>query len=130
MNSYRLPEPERWDRRGRPGLFVVVIVTVLILIGAPIIASYVIEYQWWKEMHQVPTWIDVMLYTLSPVAAATLLTFVVLLIAHVRGMKFAGMRLGDHSRYAKLSAAVMLFISLVLASGAVDTWTVVRYFGG
>jgi uncharacterized membrane protein (UPF0182 family) len=130
MNNFRVIEPERWDRRGRPGFLGLVIVAALILIGAPILASYVIEYQWWGEMHQVPTWLDVMLYTLSPVAAGTLLTFVVLLIAHWRGMTFAGMKLGDHSRYAKLSAAVLFFISLILASGAIDTWTVVRYVGG
>src|ERR1035438_8198195 len=113
MNNFRVIEPGGWTgRHGRPGFLGVVIVVALILIGAPIIASYVIEYQWWSEMHQVPTWLDVMLYTLSPVAAATLLTFVVLLIAHARGMKFAGMKLADHSRYSKLAAAVLLFISL------------------
>ncbi len=130
MNRDRMIESGRWDRGRRPGLLGVVIVTVLVLIGAPIIASYVIEYQWWREMNQVPTWLDIMLYTLSPVAVATLLTFIVLFTAHGRGMKFAGMRLLDHSRYAKLAAAVLLFISLVLAAGAIDTWTVVRYFGG
>ena len=81
-------------------------------------------------MKQVPTWIDIMAYTLSPVAVATLLTFGILFAAHARGMKFAGMRLREHSRYAKLSAAALLLIALVLAAGAIDTWTVVRYFGG
>jgi hypothetical protein len=65
----------------------------LILLGAPILASFVIEYQWWREMKQIPTWIDIMLYTVSPVAVATLLSFGVLFVAHGRGMKFAGMRL-------------------------------------
>ena len=81
-------------------------------------------------MNQVPTWIDMMVYTLLPVAVATLLTFGVLFAAHERGMKFAGMRLREHSRYAKFSAAVLLLIAIVLAVGAIDTWTVVRYFGG
>ena len=114
-------------RRSLLGLAVAV---VLILFCAPIVASYVIEFQWWREMKQVPTWIDIMVYTLSPVAVATMLTFGILFAAHARGMKFAGIRLKDHSRYAKLSAAALLLIAVVLAVGAIDTWTVVRYFGG
>ena len=130
MSSYQLTGPRTRGPRLRRSLFGFAIVVGLILLGAPIVASYVIEYQWWREMKQVPTWIDMMLYTLSPVAVATLLTFGVLFAAHARGMKFAGIRLREHSRYAKLSAAVLLLIAIVLAAGAIDTWTVVRYFGG
>ena len=130
MSSYHLPAPQMRNRRLRRSLLVLAIVVVVILLGAPIIASYVIEYKWWQEMDQVRTWIDMMLYTLSPLAVATLLTFGVLFAAHGRGMKFAGMRLTEHARYAKLSAAVLLLIAIVLAAGAIDTWTVVRYFGG
>jgi uncharacterized membrane protein (UPF0182 family) len=114
--------------RVRRRLLVLSIVMVLILVGAPIVASYVVEYRWWREMNQVATWIDIMAYTLLPVAMATLLTFGVLFVAQGRGMKFAGTSLREHSRYAKLSA-VLLFIAIVLAVGAIDTWTVVRYFG-
>jgi uncharacterized membrane protein (UPF0182 family) len=117
-------------RRVRRSLLGLAVVTVLILLGAPLVASYVVEYQWWREMNQVATWIDIMVYTLLPVAVATLLTFGVLFAAHVGGMKFAGMRVREYSRYAKLSAAVLLLIAIVLAVGMIDTWTVVRYFGG
>lgn len=127
VTGYELPGP---PMRGRRGLLVLAIVIVLILLGARTIASYVVEYQWWREMNQVRTWIDIMLYTLSPVAVATLLAFVVLFAAHARGMRFAGMRLGEHSRYAKLSAAILLLIAILLAADGIDTWTVVRYFGG
>ena len=130
MSSSHLTLPPMRGRRVQRRLIGLAIVMVLILLGAPIFASYVIEYQWWREMKQVPTWIDIMLYTLSPVAVATLLTFGVLFAAHGRGVKFAGVRLKEHSRYAKLSAAVLLLIAIGLAAGAIDTWTVVRYFGG
>jgi uncharacterized membrane protein (UPF0182 family) len=116
--------------RGRRGLLVLAGVIVLILLGAGTIASYVVEYQWWREMNQVPTWINMIFYALSPATVATLLTFVVLLAAHARGMKFAGMRLGEHRRHAMIAAAVLLVIAIMLARAAVDTWTVVRYFGG
>ncbi len=54
----------------------------------------------------------------------------VLFIAHARGMKFAGIRLGQHPLYAKITAVVLLLIAILVASGTIDTWTVVRYFGG
>jgi hypothetical protein len=129
MSRFQLRAPRMRRLRLRRILFVFAIGMAVMLLGAPVIASYVIEYQWWREMKQVPTWIGMMVYTLSPVTVATLLTFGVLFVAHARGMKFAGMRLGEHSRYVKLSAAVMLLIATFLAAAAIDTWTVVRYFG-
>ena len=134
MGSDQLTEP-RLTAPPKPApprrmLFTVVTAVLLILLGAPIVASYAIEFQWWREMKQVPTWIDIMMYTLSPVAAATLLTFGILFAAHYRGMKFAGMKLRDHAGYGKLSAAALLLISIVIAAGTIDTWTVVRFFGG
>jgi uncharacterized protein len=130
MSAYHLTAPPTPDRRIRHRLFGLAVLVALILLGAPMVASYVLEYQWWREMHQVPTWIDIISYTLSPVAVVALLTFGVLFAAHARGMKFAGMRLREHPLYAKLSAAVLLLIAIMLAAGAIDTWTVVRYFGG
>jgi len=115
--------------RGRRNLIVLAVVIVPILLAATIVASYVVEYQWWREMNQVSTWIDMMAYTLWPVIAATLLAFLVLLVAHSRGMKFARMRLSDHPTYSKLSKAVLLLVAFVLAKSSIDTWTVVRYFG-
>ena len=125
--DHELPAPPRAARRG---LIALLILIVLVLLGARTIASYVIEYQWWKEMNQVPTWLELLLYSLTPVAAATLLAFVVLFLAHARGMKFAGARLGQHSLYAKISTVVLLVLAILLAASAIDTWTVVRYFGG
>ena len=90
MPSYQLTAPPARRRRGLRALAVLPVVLVLILLAARTIASYVIEYQWWREMNQVPTWIDLMLYGFAPLAAATLLTFAVLFAAHARGMKFAG----------------------------------------
>jgi hypothetical protein len=78
VTGYQLTLP---PKRGRGGLLVLAIIIVLILLGAETIASYVVKYQWWREMNQVPTWIALMLYELSPAAVATLLTFMVLFAA-------------------------------------------------
>jgi uncharacterized protein len=125
VRGYQFPVP---PKRGRTGLWLLAI--VIALLGAETVASYVVEYEWWREMDQVPTWIDMMLYGLSPITVAALLAFTVLFAAHVRGMRFAGMRLSEHSTYAKLSTGVLLLIAVLLAAVAIDTWTVVRYFGG
>ncbi|RPI14749.1 MAG: hypothetical protein EHM65_04445, partial [Acidobacteriales bacterium] len=50
----------------------------LVLSGARLAANFVIEYQWWKEMEQVPTWVEMLIYGIAPVAAATLIAFIVL----------------------------------------------------
>ena len=53
------------------GKITLLIVLVALLFGAGSIAGYVIEFQWWKEMGQIETWLTMLWYSLAPVAAAT-----------------------------------------------------------
>ena len=78
MPSYQLTAPPARSRRSLRPLVVLPVVLGLVLLAARTIASYVIEYRWWQEMNQVPTWLDLMLYGFAPLAAATLLAFGVL----------------------------------------------------
>src|SRR2546426_10015007 len=104
MPQYQFPRSRPRHRRG--ARIVLLVVLVLILIGARTIAGTVIDYQWWKEIGQVDTWLAMYLYGVGPLTVATLLAFVVLWIAHARGMKFAGTGLHEHPFYArKLHAA-------------------------
>jgi len=121
-----LPSPPK--NAGRTIL--VIVVLFLLFAGARVAARYLIEYQWWKEMNQVPTWIDILIYSITPVAAGVLIAFAVLWLAHSRALAFAGTRLGAHRRYALLSSVALLLAAWVLSSATLDTWTVVRYFGG
>ena len=119
------------SQRPRPQRkFFFVAILFVLLIGSRNIASYTIEYEWWKELDQVSTWTSMLLYGIGPLVAATLLVFVVLLIGHARGMKFAGVRLGDFPLYAKLATLGLFILSLFIALGSIDSWTVVRYVGG
>ena len=52
------------------GMITLVILLLLVLLGARSIATYVIEYNWWREMDQVQTWIALLMYSLAPVAPA------------------------------------------------------------
>ena len=130
MTGIPLTAPTGQDLKTRHWLMGLGLGLLLVLLAAPPIASWVIEYQWWREMKQVPTWIDMLIYSLLPGVAATLLAFVLLFTAHARGLRFCGTGLRDHPRYARWSAVVLLFVSAVLAAGAIDSWMVVRYVGG
>jgi uncharacterized protein len=130
MTTYQLKAPPARSRRGLQALVVLPVVLLLILLAARTIASFVVEYQWWQEMHQVPTWLNIMLYQFSPLAVATLLAFAVLFAAHARGRKFDSIKPRDNWRYATISTAVLALMAFILSAGAIDTWTVVRFFGG
>lgn len=110
-------------------LGLVFFVLIALLIAARAGASYLIEYQWWKEMDQVETWVSQLLYAVLPTVAVGLLAFVVFWIAHARGLKSGGTGLGQYPTYAKLSTAGLLLLGFLVALMTVDTWGVVRYFG-
>ncbi len=126
MARYELPRPPSRKRALRITLVVVIL---LVLAGARTIASTVIDYQWWKELGQVDTWLSLCLYGFGPLAAATLLAFAALWIAHARALKFAGTSLGEHPAYAKLSSLALLVVAFIVSSASLDTWVVVRYAG-
>ncbi len=102
---------------------------VLLLLGSRFIASYVIEIAWWKEMGQFQTWLDMLAYSVAPVALATLIAFAALWIAHARALKFAGTSLGAHSLYARVSSLALLVLAYMVSAASIDTWTVVRFAG-
>src|SRR5437879_11503187 len=111
MARLELPRPRARKRALRITLFVVIL---LALLGARTIASTVIDYQWWKELGQVDTWLSLYLYGFGPLAAATVLAFAALWIAHARALKFAGTGLSEHSAYSQLSALAVLGVPLTL----------------
>lgn len=123
-------EHSRMDAgQGRPRLLLVLAALAALLVSARWVASVVIEYQWWKEMHQVPTWISMLLYGVAPVAACALVAFAVLWTAHARGLKYAGTGLRQHRGYARLATLAALALGIVLAMAFIDNWTAVRFFG-
>jgi uncharacterized protein len=126
--SSHQPRLEGPARRG--GCISLVIVVVVLFIAARLFSSWAIDYQWWREMGQLHTWFSMLGYSIVPTAAATLVAFVVFWIAHARALKHAGTGMGEHPLYAKLSTLVIFLIALLVATSTLDTWTVVRYFGG
>ena len=128
--SYRDRDRQIEGAQSRSGCIFYLIGAVLLFLGARWFCSYVIDYQWWKEMGQLRTWFSILAYSLVPIAAATLLGFIVFWIAHAGALKHAGTSLRYHPLYAKLSLLAVFLIALALSTATLDTWTVVRYFGG
>ncbi len=115
--------------RSRRGRITLLIAGVAVIIGARTAASTVIDYQWWKELGQVSTWLNLYLYGVGPLAAATVAAFICLWTAHALGLKFGGTHLREHPMYARLSALALLLIGFVVSSASLDSWTVVRFIG-
>jgi uncharacterized membrane protein (UPF0182 family) len=127
--SFRHRQIEPRDQ-GRGGCISVLIAAAVLLIAARLVSSYAIDYQWWKEMGQVHTWLSMLAYSVIPAGAATILGFIVFWIAHARGLRYAGTGLRLHPMYAKLATLGVFLVALLVALSTLDTWTVVRYFGG
>jgi uncharacterized membrane protein (UPF0182 family) len=105
------------------------VVLVALLLGARTVASYALDIAWWKELGQFRTWLSMLTYSVAPVAAATLVAFFTLWIAHARALRFAGTRLSDHPIYARLSTLAALVLGYMIAASSIDTWTVIRFAG-
>jgi uncharacterized membrane protein (UPF0182 family) len=111
-----------------------ILITLLLLFvfvgwAIPTVATFAIEYNWWKEIGQIPTWFSILWYRTTPVALGTLVAFLSLYVAHARGLHFAGVRSRDVSLYSRLIAVGLALVALIFASASIDYWTVMRFFG-
>ncbi len=103
---------------------------VLALFFTRAIASTIIEFEWWREMNQLATWINMLIYGVAPLTIATVVAFAAFWIAHARGVRAAGTRLRRYPLYAKISTVALLALAVFVALATMDTWVAVRYFGG
>ena len=117
----------------RPSHIRIVVALVLLLVFAgwaiPTAANFVIEYNWWKEVGQIPTWFGMLWYRTAPAALGTLVAFVALYVAHARGLHFAGIRPRDVRLYSRLVPIGLALLALLSATASIDYWTVMRFFG-
>lgn len=113
-----------------PRIFLLIGLFVVLLLFSRTICSLILDYAWWGELHQVPTWLRMSAYQYGPGLVAWLILFLVLFLAHLRGMKNGGTRIGDHPLYARLATLGLALLSLIVAISVIDGWTVARFFGG
>ena len=94
-----------------------------------ITANFIIEYNWWKEVGQVRTWISMLWYSIAPLTAGALVTFIALWMAHARGLRFAGIHRGEFLLYSWLITVGLAIVAILFALASIDYWTVMRFFG-
>ena len=105
------------------------VLLTLSLWAITVAANFTFEYNWWKEVGQVGTWISMLWYTIAPFAAGTLLAFMALWSAHVQGLRFAGIRQRDFPLYSLLVTVGLAIAAIFFALASIDYWTVMRFFG-
>ena len=128
MSYAEIPTPVRRDVP--PSRIVWLIAAVIIILGfGRSICSWILNYYWWQEMDQVGTWLRILAYRYLPALVAWLISFLVIWIAHARGVKYAGARLRGYPLYLRVSLLLIGALSLVIALSTVDGWTVARYAG-
>ncbi len=114
--------------RLRPRVLVAAAIALLLLSGR--IAGFIVDYQWWREVGQVETWISMLLYQIAPSLAGAALAFIALWLAHARGLRFSGVPAARSSRlYRRLVAAGLALLALIFGSSILDFWVVMTYAG-
>ncbi len=124
---------ERQPQR-RGAIIFIVILLAAILLCSRYIASTLIDYSWWSEVHQVDTWVSLLIYGTGPILLAIVVFFLAFWIAFKLGTRreaetplFGFLKRSFVSRIALVVFAVF---AIGVANATVDSWTVVRYFGG
>src|ERR1700679_492336 len=102
--------PRRRSRPQQRVAFLIGLVVVLLFFSRSICAL-ILDYAWWGELGQVPTWIRMSAYEYGPALAAWLILFIVLWISHARGLKHGGTRLGEHRLNARLATLGLALVS-------------------
>jgi len=110
-------------------LILLAVLLALILGSTSTIANFIIEYNWWREVGQVETWISMLWYSIAPAAAGALAAFIALWVAHARGLHFAGVRRQDFRLYSRLVPVGLAIVAILFASASLDYWTIMRFFG-
>src|ERR1700722_12682846 len=110
-------------------LIILGVLAVLALWASSTAADFVIEYNWWKEIGQVNTWVGMLWYSIAPAAAGSVLAFIALWVAHSRGLHFAGILSRDHRIYSRLIPVGLAAVAILFAPSTIDYWTVMRYSG-
>ncbi|PYU31106.1 MAG: UPF0182 family protein [Acidobacteria bacterium] len=101
----------------------------LFLWAITIASNLIIEYNWWQELGQASTWINMLWYSIAPGAIGAMVAFIALWLAHSRGAHFAGVRSRDFRLYSWLVPAGLGVVAILFASASIDYWAVMRFWG-
>jgi uncharacterized membrane protein (UPF0182 family) len=119
------------ERRRAPGPLIIVITLMVLLFLGRYAAEALLDYEWWKEIHQLDTWISQLLYGTLPIVIAAVFFFVCFAGAWRLGSRHGSARgVSAPGPVARLILIGVALLSLLLASIIIDPWNIVRFFGG
>ena len=122
------------ERRRLGGPIIVVVVLILLLFGSHYIASTFVDYGWWSEMHQLDTWLNLLLYGTAPFVIVAILLFAAFWTAFKLGIRHDGsgpiLSYSTNRLISRIALLVLALSAIIVANMTVDSWTVVRFFGG
>ena len=131
-----MPELYLGQRQRRGNLLLWILLLLGLLLCSRYIAETFISYAWWSELHQLDTWVNQLIYGTGPFVLAALLLFVAFHLGFpgriAPPVRFeTALRLPE-SKACRTASALLVFalLALLVANATVDSWTVVRYFGG
>jgi uncharacterized protein len=115
-------------------LISIAVVLLLLLLCSRFLASTLLDYAWWSEVGQLDTWLSLWLYGTGPMVLVIVIFFLAFWIAFRLGFRrdtdapvFGFLKRSGVSRIALI---VFALFAIGVANATVDSWTVVRYFGG
>ncbi|MBI2816174.1 MAG: UPF0182 family protein [Acidobacteria bacterium] len=120
---------ESTARSRRITKLIVVFVLLALLVSSAKIAGFLIEYNWWKEVGQVGTWLTLLAYRFVPGAIGAALAVVALWTAHHHGLQFAGIRLREVRLYGLIVTIALALLAVLFAYAKIDYWATMRYIG-
>ncbi|MBI1353186.1 MAG: UPF0182 family protein [Acidobacteria bacterium] len=108
---------------------VLIALAVILVAGSRTIADFIIEYSWWREVGQVSTWVNMLLYQIAPAVMAALIGWTAALWAHARGMYFSGVSRRAYPLYTRIVSAGLLLVSVIFVGTSINSWKVMAYVG-
>jgi uncharacterized membrane protein (UPF0182 family) len=117
-------------RKSFPGPLVIAIALLVLLLSARFLASTLLDYEWWKELHQLETWVNLLLYGTLPIAGGVLFLFLCFVAAWVKGTHRGSGRISDSRLGSRWGIVILFVVAGILANAVMDSWTVVRFAGG
>src|SRR5258706_2943053 len=97
-------------------LIVIMFLFGIVAWAASTAANFIIEYNWWKEVGQVDTWVGMLWYSIAPAAAGAVVAFFALLVAHASGLLFAGILGKDFCLYFPLIPLSVVVLAILIST--------------
>ena len=110
-------------------IIIIAAAALVILASSRTISELVIQYQWWQEMGQLPTWYSMLMYQVLPASLASIVAWLALLWAHRKGVQFAASPAAHSKIYSWVVLVALLVVAVVFIGTSVNSEKVMAYIG-